>query len=136
MNYLVKVAIILIFIAGMIPVILNSESSNVQGHICDEKVYYSEDAYLSVAQMHERLVSLSWPDIPPVARNARISANAVFQIKVTATGEVCSVVPIGGSPIMIPPLELEIKNWKFQPGEKFWGLIAIRYVSSREFRLL
>jgi len=130
------IILIFAFIALLFSAFAADESTENKESICDESVYYSEDLYSSISQIHERLVSLSWPDIPPIARRARMSVNAVFQIKVSTSGEVCSIASIGGSPIFIPPLTDEIKKWKFRPNKPFWGVIVIRYVSSRGFRLL
>jgi len=125
------------FIVLLFPTVATCESTEEQEFICDNPVYYDEDLYISIAQIHERLVSLSWPDIPGIAKLARVSANAVFQIKVSASGEVCSIESIGGNPIFIPSLKLEVKKWKFRPNRPFGGIIAIRYTSSgRGFRLL
>ena len=129
MKYLSN--IVVVFIVLMFPAIAFSESTEESESVCEE------GSFISMAQLHERLISRSWPDIPPVARLMRMRVNAVFQIKVSESGAVCSVEPIGGSPIMIPPLTDEIKNWKFRPGRPFMGVLAIRYESGGGgFRLL
>ena len=135
MNYLTRMAFV--FMALTLPAVaISDDSAEERELVCDKSVYYSEELYISISDVHERIVSLSWPDIPPIARLARMSVNAVFQIKVSPSGEVCSIESIGGSPIFIPPLTTEIKKWKFRPNRPFCGIIAIRYVSSRGFRLL
>jgi len=125
--------LIFIFIALMFSAIAADKSIEEQEFVCDEGDY-SEDLFISIAEIHERLVSLSWPDIPSIARRARMSATAVFKIKVSTSGEVCSIESMGGSPIFIPPLMLEIKKWKFLPNSPFEGVIAVRYTSKLTIR--
>lgn len=123
--------------ALMIPAMTASGTTAEQESVCDQSVYYDENLYISIAQIHEQLVSLSWPELSPIMRQARMEAQVVFQIKVSPSGIVCSVEFIGGNRLILEPLLTpEIKKWKFRPDRPFWGLIAIRYVSGRGFRLL
>jgi len=92
--------------------------------------------HLSIAQVHERLVNLSWPDILPPLSQARMDAYALFQIKVSTSGEVCFIESKFGSPLIVHPLTPEIKKWKFQPNKPFLGVIVIRYVSTEGFQFL
>jgi hypothetical protein len=92
--------------------------------------------YVSIVEIHEHLISLSWPKPPSFAKFARIIGNAVFQIKVSTSGEVCAVESIGGQSIVLAMLAPEVKKWKFQPNKPFWGIIAIRYTTNEGFRLL
>ena len=121
---------IFVLIALMFPTIVAGEPTEEQESICDKPDHYDEDLYISIAQIHERLVSLSWPYAPPIYWTARVNVYAVFQIKVSTSGEVCAVESIGGNTVIIPPLTSEIKKWKFRPNKPFWGAIVIRYVSS------
>jgi hypothetical protein len=125
--------LVVVFIALMFPAITTSETMEKQESICEESVYYGEHLYISIAQIHEQLISLSWPTPPSFAR---IVGNAVFQIKVSMSGEVCSIESIGGQSIVLALLAPEIKKWKFSPNKPFWGIVAIRYTSSEGFRLL
>ena len=124
------------------PIAVNSESTGKEHElICDEAAYYGEDLHVSIAEIHDRLVSLSWPETPPTVRFAKMRVYAVFQIKVSLSGEVCSVEFIGGNVLIKEALISEIKKWKFRPNMQFLGLIAIRYVtgeyaSTEGFRLL
>jgi len=131
MNYFMR--LMLVFITLMFPAIAAGESVEELESICAEPVYYNEDLYISIAQIHERLVSLSWPKPPSFAS---IIGSAVFQIKVSASGEVCSIESIGGQSIVLALLKPEVKKWKFRPDGPFWGIIAIRYTSGRGFRFL
>lgn len=134
MKRLVKLAFVLI--ALMFPVIAFSESTEERDSTCEDSVYYFENLHISIPQIHERLVSLSWPDITPFLRLARMNAYALFQIKVSTTGEVCFIESKSGSPLIVHPLTPEIKKWKFQPNRPFWGVIVIRYVSTEGFQFL
>ena len=134
MNYYMKV--ILVFIILMFPAIATSEVREEQECICDKSVDYSEHSLLSIADVHERLVNMSWPESTPILWFAKIANYAVFQIKVTASGEVCAIEFIGGSALVKAALINEVKKWKFRPGKPFFGLIAIRYETSAGFRLL
>ena len=128
--------LILVFITLMFPAMAAGESAGKQDTICSESISYNEDLYISIAEIHERLLSLSWPAPTSFAKFAKIMGNAVFQIKVSTSGEVCSVESIGGQSIVLAMLEPEIKKWKFRPNKPFWGLIAIRYTTNEGFRFL
>ena len=127
MKHLLRfVVVVLLF-----PVIATSESVEEEELVvCDDSIYYDEHLHISIAEIHERLVSLSWPDILPPLSQARINAYALFQIKVSASGEVCFIESKSGSPLIVHPLTPAIKKWKFRPNKPFWGVIVIRYVSS------
>ena len=116
-------------IALMFPGIGNPEPAGEHEHICDESIYYDE-LHISIAEIHERVVNLQWPDPPP---GARMRAYVVFQIKVSKSGEVCIVEFIGGNLILRSLLTPEIKKWKFLPNMPFMGLVAIRYASDPMF---
>ena len=127
MKHRIRLTFVLIVL--MFPTMAISESAEEQdSNFCDES--YSEHLHISIAQIHERLVSLLWPDISPPLSQARINAYALFQIKVSASGDVCFVESKFGSPLIVHPLTPAIKKWKFSPNKPFWGIIVIRYVSS------
>jgi len=127
--------LLLVFIVLTFPVIMADESKEELGSVCDESVHYS-NLHISIAEVHERIVSLSWPEeLPPLYKHARYNTYAVFQIKVSTSGEVCFIESIGGNPFFLPLLSNEIKKWKFRPNRPFWGVIAIRSESGR-FHLL
>jgi hypothetical protein len=126
---------IYIFLALLFPVIAADESVKEREANC-ESVSYNENLYIPVAEIHERLKSLSWPELSSFAKFGRIVGNAVFQIKVSTSGEICSIEPIGGQSIVLAMLAPEIKKWKFHPDKPFWGIIAIRYTTNEGFRLL
>jgi len=88
--------------------------------------------HVSIAQVHERLLSLSWPKQPP---GARIEGYAVFQISVSVEGKVDCVSPIGGHPLLLSHLSPAIKVWSFRSRMPFLGLVAVRY-TSKGFQLL
>ena len=127
MKYFVLLMFVLIVL--MFPCIVNPESVVTRESICDGVIYYDE-LHISIAEIHERVVSLLWPDPPP---GARMRAYAVFQIKVSKSGEVCSVEFIGGNVILRSLLTPEIMKWKFLPDMPFMGLVAIRYASDPRF---
>lgn len=135
MKHFLRIA----FITLVFPVIAISESTVEQARqeaVCDEPVYYGEPFHLSITQIHERLIQMSWPDIPPPLRLASMNAYVLFQIKVSTSGEVCFIESKFGSPLIVHPLTPEIKKWKFSPNKPFWGVIVIRYKSGSGFHLL
>ena len=131
MKCLAKLAFALI--ALMLPVMAADEPAKESA--CNESIGPGE--LISVAEIHKRLVSMSWPELSPFMRQARMSTPAVFQIKVSSSGSTCAVEFIGGNRLILAPLLTpEIKKWKFRPNEPFLGIIAIWYESSWGFRLL
>jgi hypothetical protein len=132
MKYLIRLTLVLG--ALMFPVMVISEPAEERDSTCDAS--FSEYMHLSIAQIHERLVNLSWPDILPPLSQASMNAYALFQIKVSTTGDVCFIESKFGSPLIVHPLTPEIKKWKFSPNKPFWGVIVIRYKSGRGYQLL
>jgi len=122
-----------VFIALTFSAIAADESTEKQESACDDSVHYGDLSYISIAEIQERIVSLSWPKSPSLAE---IVGTAVFQIKVSTSGEVCSIESIGGQTIVLAMLKPEVKKWKFRPDRPFWGIVAIRYTTSRGFRFL
>ena len=128
--------LLLVFIVLTFPVITADESKEELGSVCDESVHYG-NLQISIAEVYERIAYRTWPEVPPIYRFARITgAYAVFQIKVSTSGEVCFIESIGGNPVIVQPLMLEIKKWRFLPLKPFWGVIAVKYSSSEGFQLL
>lgn len=129
------VRLTLVIIALMFSAIATSETTEEQENVCES--YYDYDSFISVAQVNEQLVSRSWPELPMILRQARMIAYAIFQIKVSPSGEVCYIEFIGGNSVILKPLLApEIKKWKFRSNRPFWGLVVIRYESGRGFQLL
>ena len=129
------VGLLFVFIVLMFPAIAVDESKEELESACDEAVSYS-NLHISIAEVHERIVSMSWPEeLPPLYRYARYNAYAVFQIKVSTSGNVCFIESIGGNPFFLSLLANEIEKWKFRQNRPFWGVIAIRSESGR-FQLL
>jgi len=128
MKFLVRLA--LVFIALTVSAMAADQSTEEPKSVCDESVYYGNKLYISIAEVHERVVSLSWPDPPP---GARIEGNAVFQIKVALSGKVCSIESVGGHRLLLAVLTPEIKKWKFRPEMPFVGLVAVRYAGDPRF---
>jgi len=93
----------------------------------------NRNLHISITQVHERLVNLSWPKEPA---GARIEGYAVFQISVSTQGNVSCVNPIGGHPLLLSHLSPAIHVWTFRSGMPFLGLVAVRYGSSEGFQLL
>jgi hypothetical protein len=90
-------------------------------------------AHLTIAELRDRLVAPpSWPAPPP---GARVEGYAVFQVKVSARGQVSCVVPINGHPLLASVLKPKIERWQFRPGRAFVGIIVVRY-SSKGYELL
>jgi len=126
--------LIFVLIALMVPASAVGESTEEKEFTCDAS--YGEHLHISIADIHERLVSLSWPDILPPLSQASMDAYALFQIYVSTAGEICFIESKFGSPLIVHPLTPAIKKWQFRPNKPFWGVIVIRYKSGRGYRLL
>jgi len=125
MKYLIRLMFVLILL--LLPIVANSESAEEQQLVCDTSLYYN-NLYITTSEVYKRIVSRSWPEIPPIYRLARVTGiYNVFQIKVSTSGDVCFIETIGGSPVFVPVLMSEMKKWKFLPNAPFWGIIAIKF---------
>jgi len=119
------------------PTTASSESEPV----CDEPFDYNDFTLIPVAQIHERLVSLSWPNLTGFVRSANARGYTVLQIRVSTSGKVCHIEPVyNGNNAIIriisESLIPEIKKWEFHPNKPFWGIITIGYEHRIGFRLL
>lgn len=88
--------------------------------------------YITVSQLELRLLAQKWPEPPP---GARLEGFAIFEVQVSAKGEVVCMNRVGGHPLLLSTLESAVWAWRFRPGNEFRGLIPVRY-SSAGFRLL
>lgn len=65
-----------------------------------------------------KLVHSVDPVYPPLARKARIQTNVVLKITVDKAGNVSSVEPVSGHPLLIKAAEDAVRQWKFAPPAK------------------
>jgi TonB family protein len=54
---------------------------------------------------------------PPLARQARISGDAVLKAQIGSDGRVPSPIGISGHPLLLQAAKDNLKKWKFQSGE-------------------
>jgi hypothetical protein len=118
-----RILITLLFVICAIPSFAIADCENSSNH----------NLHISIAQVHERLVSLSWPKPPP---GARIEGYAIFQVGVTTEGKVNCISPIGGHPLLLSHLASAIAGWKFRSQMPFLGIIVVRFSSSEGFVFL
>jgi len=123
------------------PATASLEGGNESDPVCDDPFDYNDAMLISVAQIHERLVSLSWPNLTPLVKSANARGYTVLQIRVSTSGKVCHIEPIftGNNAIIriiSESLIPEIKKWEFLPNKPFWGIINIGYEHRIGFRLL
>lgn len=88
--------------------------------------------YITVSQLEQRLLQPKWPEPPP---GARLEGIAIFEIEVSAKGEVLCMNRLGGHPLLLSILEPVVQTWRFRAGGRVRGLIPVRY-SSAGFQLL
>lgn len=65
-----------------------------------------------------RPVHIVDPVYPPLAKRARIQTNVVLRVTVDKAGNVSSVEPIAGHPLLIEAAEDAVRQWRFAPAAK------------------
>lgn len=63
-----------------------------------------------------RIVRKTSPIYPEIAKRMNLSGTVKVIAVVAADGEVKSVEPMGGSPVLLKAAEEAVAKWKFAPG--------------------
>ncbi|MGE5109738.1 MAG: energy transducer TonB [Acidobacteriaceae bacterium] len=71
------------------------------------------------AQNSERKIKQRFsPEYPTLAKQFNAAGTVKLQIEITPDGEVKSVKPLGGHPLLIPAAESAVHKWKYEPAKE------------------
>lgn len=70
------------------------------------------------------------PQYPELARKMNVSGSVRLELIVASSGQVKSVKPLGGHPLLIDAAETAVKQWKYEPGPEATEVVEIRFNSS------
>ena len=70
------------------------------------------------------------PQYPELARKMNVSGSVRLEIKVAANGQVKSVKPLGGHPLLIDAAQSAVKQWRYEPGPEATEIVEIRFNNS------
>ncbi|MBV9074183.1 MAG: energy transducer TonB [Acidobacteria bacterium] len=67
------------------------------------------------------------PQYPELARRMNVSGAVKLELVVAANGQVKSVRPLGGHPLLIDAAQSAVKQWKYEPGPEATEVVEIRF---------
>ena len=67
------------------------------------------------------------PQYPELARRMNVTGAVRLEILVGANGQVKSVKPLGGHPLLIDAAESAVKQWRYEPGPEETAIVEIRF---------
>lgn len=67
------------------------------------------------------------PHYPELARKMNVTGAVRLEILVGANGQVKSVRPLGGHPLLIDAAESAVKQWRYEPGTEATEIVEIRF---------
>jgi TonB family protein len=70
------------------------------------------------------------PQYPVLARKMNVSGSVKLEVFVAANGQVKSVKPLGGHPLLIDAAESAVKQWRYEPGAEGPEIVEIRFHSA------
>jgi TonB family protein len=70
------------------------------------------------------------PSYPELARRMNVTGAVKLEVVVGPNGQVKSVKPLGGHPLLIDAAESAVKQWKYEPGPEATELVEIRFTSA------
>lgn len=70
------------------------------------------------------------PQYPELARKMNVSGSVKLELVVASSGQVKSVKPLGGHPLLIDAAETAVKQWKYEPGPEATEVVEIRFNGS------
>ena len=69
------------------------------------------------------------PQYPELARKMNVSGAVKLELVVGANGQVKSVKPLGGHPLLIDAAENAVKQWRYEPGIERTEVVEIRFTN-------
>jgi TonB family protein len=70
------------------------------------------------------------PLYPELARKMNVTGAVKLELIVAANGQVKSVKPLGGHPLLIDAAENAVKQWRYEPGTEGTEVVEIRFNNS------
>jgi protein TonB len=70
------------------------------------------------------------PQYPELARRMNVTGSVRLEVMIAANGQVKSVKPIGGHPLLIDAAESAVRQWRFEPGPENVEIVEIRFNGS------
>jgi len=67
------------------------------------------------------------PQYPELARRMNVTGAVRLEILVAANGQVKSVKPLGGHPLLIDAAENAVRQWRYEPGTEATEIVEIRF---------
>ena len=70
------------------------------------------------------------PQYPELARKMNVSGAVKLQVFVAQNGQVKSVKPLGGHPLLIDSAENAVKQWRFESGTEDIQIVEIKFTNN------
>ena len=70
------------------------------------------------------------PQYPELARKMNVSGSVKLELVVAANGQVKSVRPLGGHPLLIDAAQSAVKQWRYEPGPEGTEIVEIRFTQN------
>ena len=74
-----------------------------------------------------KLKSKVAPQYPELAKKMNVSGAVKLELIVGANGQVKSVKPLGGHPLLIDAAQNAVKQWRYEPGSEGTEVVEIRF---------
>lgn len=70
------------------------------------------------------------PQYPELARRMNVTGAVRLEVTVAANGQVKSIKPIGGHPLLIDAAEAAVRQWRYEPGPENVEIVEVRFAGS------
>jgi len=70
------------------------------------------------------------PQYPELARKMNVSGSVRLELVVAANGQVKTVKPLGGHPLLIDAAQSAVKQWRYEPGTEATEVVEIRFTQN------
>jgi TonB family protein len=70
------------------------------------------------------------PQYPELARKMNVSGSVKLELVIAANGQVKSVKPLGGHPLLIDAAQNAVKQWRYEPGAEGTEVVEIRFTQN------
>jgi TonB family protein len=70
------------------------------------------------------------PQYPELARKMNVTGSVKLELVVAANGQVKSVKPLGGHPLLIDAAQNAVKQWRYEPGAEGTEVVEIRFTQN------
>ena len=70
------------------------------------------------------------PQYPELARKMNVTGSVKLELVIAASGQVKSVKPLGGHPLLIDAAQNAVKQWRYEPGAEGTEVVEIRFTQN------